>query len=142
MVKALTLLRFALGGTFIVAGAFKLGDPLAFARAIDGYAFVPDRLVTFAAAVLPWLEIAAGGALVMGRWSLGGAMLAFILVVAFLGIAIAALARGLDPNCGCFGPAGGRVGAWLVAQDLLLAAAAGVLLWRRNVPAPDAPPSR
>jgi uncharacterized membrane protein YphA (DoxX/SURF4 family) len=128
MVKAMIALRVALGAIFVAAGALKLGDPLAFARVIDAYAILPERLVTLVAAVLPWIEIAAGGALIVGRWSTGGALVVLALLAAFLVVAGVTLARGLDPECGCFGPGSRRVGAGLIVQDVILGIAAGILV--------------
>lgn len=95
--------RTALGAAFALAGGLKLAHPEVLSAAIDAFGLVPDSLVEPMAHVLPPLEIAAGGALMLGfRWGLH-------VVTALLGVFVAVLAYGiqlgLDVDCGCYGPA-------------------------------------
>lgn len=113
-----------LAGVFAVAGVLKALDPQTFARQIVGYDFVPAALVTFVAATLPWVELAAAAALV--RWRAAGALIALGLSVVFLAASVQALARGLDPICGCFGGASGRVGILSLLIEIALIAFAVV----------------
>ena len=55
------------------------------------------------ATYLPWLEIAAGLALLTRRWFTGGLAICGALSLAFLGAIGSAWWRGLDITCGCFG---------------------------------------
>jgi hypothetical protein len=64
-----------------------------------------------------------------------GALILGALLLIFMAAALQGLIRGLDFECGCFGPAGRRPpGAMFFLQDgaLLLAAA---LVWRLDRPA-------
>jgi uncharacterized membrane protein YphA (DoxX/SURF4 family) len=99
------LVRLALGGIFIYAGAIKLRDPWElFALAINSYGVLPLNLVEVVARTLPWLEIAIGALLVIGiqlRWA---ATACSLLLLVFFGLMVRAYAKGMEINCGCFGP--------------------------------------
>ncbi|MBI5821821.1 MAG: DoxX family protein [Verrucomicrobia bacterium] len=118
-----------LGGIYIVAGALKIADPTAFARAITNYDLLPETLVPAVAVLLPWWEVVAGVLAIIGRWR--GAALALIagMSAVFLAASGMTLARGMSPECGCFGPLGGRLGAttlWVETAVLV----AGIWLFR------------
>lgn len=108
------LLRAALGGIFIYAGAMKVRDPEQFAFDVKNYQLMPwlDGLgigVTWwtvavvVAIYLPWLEIFAGAALLVRRLYRGALLIIGGLILAFLGAIGSAWWRGLDITCGCFG---------------------------------------
>lgn len=96
-----TLIRWALGALFILAGALKLMDPAAFAWNIYQYGLLPRVLVGPFAMLLPVTEIVSGGALMVNRrWSYGAAGGLLVLFIAVLGYAII---NGLNVDCKCFG---------------------------------------
>ena len=97
-----TAARMAFGLVFIAASLHKIYDPQAFAADIFNYRLFPDQLVNPLALFVPWLELAGGTCLVLGRWSLGAAGLLTGLMAAFmLGLGYNWF-RGLDVACGCF----------------------------------------
>ncbi|MFZ4779144.1 MAG: MauE/DoxX family redox-associated membrane protein [Terrimicrobiaceae bacterium] len=101
--RFLLLLRVALGGLFLYAGAVKIGNPQAFADSIATFKILPDYLINIVALGLPPFEILLGLMLVAG-WktrasSLALSALAFVFCIAFA----QAMARGLSVECGCFG---------------------------------------
>jgi uncharacterized membrane protein len=98
----LPLLRIAFGALFLVASVDKLLNPEAFARIIANYRLLPVELVAPAALLIPWLEAAAGAALVVNRLSRGAIVLLDAMLVVFLGALAFNTARGLDVACGCF----------------------------------------
>jgi uncharacterized membrane protein YphA (DoxX/SURF4 family) len=108
--KVLSLvLRLALGGVFIYAGALKLLDPDAFAQAIDAYGLVNWGTAKILARALPVIEVASGAGLILGIRGALGLVVAQLLV--FLAVTAYALHMGLDVDCGCFGPAAGSPAA-------------------------------
>jgi uncharacterized membrane protein YphA (DoxX/SURF4 family) len=124
-----TLLRLGLGAIFIYASLDKIAHPAAFATAIGHYRMLPYFLVALMAAMLPWLELLCGLALILNRWTAGAALLIAGMNMIFI-IAIAtAMARGLDISCGCFstGGAGSRVGLARLTEDLFFLLTAGWL---------------
>lgn len=101
IIASLALLIVA--GVLLYAGVSKIGDPAAFALAIEHYRIVPRAPAVLAALYLPWLEIGCACALFVR--SLRGGALAILTVCAavFTAAIISALVRGLDISCGCFG---------------------------------------
>jgi putative oxidoreductase len=139
-VKRATLIaaRLVLAAVFIVAGALKLRDPAGLANDIANYQLTP-ALAPVLAAVLPPFEILLGVTLLAfgASWRRAAALCAAALMVMFTVAAGAALARGLDVACGCFGSAGGTVGWTTIARDLaLLATAMAVVALERRDGAP------
>ena len=139
-------LRWILGATFIVAaagvpgtrlGGGKLSHPSSFANSIRQYQMVPEMLVFPMAVYVPWLELMAGATLLVGVWPKEAVRLAMLLCMAFLIANVAALARGLEVDCGCFGAAyHGSAERETVIVMIMLAAAVGALRTIRPRPRP------
>ena len=112
--------RLVAGGVFVFAGALKLLDPAAFAQDIGNYQAFPWWTWNLAAAVVPMAEILAGLAVLTGFKRRAGALVLGSLTVAFLGLILSVIVRGIDLNCGCFGEAAeaSAVGWPLVFRDL------------------------
>ncbi|MDO9695717.1 MAG: MauE/DoxX family redox-associated membrane protein [Candidatus Latescibacteria bacterium] len=122
------LLRFLVGGTFVYASFDKILDPAGFAQSIAHYRMAPAWLLHPAAMLLPWLELAAGAAMILGRARRGAAWLVILMLVMFMAAIGTAMARGLDISCGCFGTDDAdAVGLSLLLRDLALLAGAAVL---------------
>ena len=119
------LLRLAVGGVFVYAGAMKILHPQLFAHEIDQYSLMPHTGINLLAITLPWVELVAGLALVLGVWVRAGALVVTGMSAVFLVAIISVLARGLKIKCGCFGTVGESfIGPWNLVLDtaLLLAA--------------------
>jgi uncharacterized membrane protein YphA (DoxX/SURF4 family) len=94
--------QIALGAIFIVAALPKIADPPSFAHMIYNYRIVPGGLINISALVMPWVEILAGLALILGVWVKPARSIIALLLLTFM-IAIAInLARGNAIDCGCF----------------------------------------
>jgi hypothetical protein len=114
-------MRMLLGAIFIAASIDKIAHPAEFAKIVSNYQILPGHLVNIVAIVLPWLE-AILGAFILYGWCLPGAViLANLLLVTFFGALSAAIARGIDINCGCFSvkAATSLNTAWYLARDFL-----------------------
>ncbi len=118
-----------LGGTFLYAGLLKLWDPGAFLVDVRSFQLVPDPWAAWLAMGLPWLEVLAALAVLVGVGRAGGLLCLSGMLVAFLAGAGQAWARGLDISCGCFGSKGTTNYYELFARNLLLLAAALCLLF-------------
>jgi len=122
--------RVAIGLLFIAAALGKLGDLAAFAQQVHNYRLLPLWGENFVAIALPWIEVLAGLALVLGIRPRSGAVIVLALMVIFTVAVGAAWARGLDFECGCFGKAtAGTIGAKKFLENigmLALAAMASV----------------
>lgn len=125
-------LELVLGGLFVYAGLQKLLHPYEFAEAILAYQMLPEILVGVVAAVLPWVEIAAGLCLAAGLKRRSCLLILAGLLAAFLVVILITLARGLKIDCGCGLFFQRQVGLAAIAEDLfLLAWAAGLYHWER-----------
>ncbi len=125
--RLLLVMRFLLGLFFVLAALSKIADSGDFPAAIENYRLVPSWSVNLIAIVLPWLEFVAGILLIAGIWRRESALLLSILMGVFLIAIFAAMARGLDIECGCFGSADEKVGWSLAFRDMVLFAAALIL---------------
>ncbi len=98
-----TRFEIILGCIFIYASFHKIADPPDFAHMIYNYKLTPCFLINLLGIYLPWVELVAGTALVLGlAGRRGGAALVGTLLLVFI-VAIAInLARGNAIDCGCF----------------------------------------
>ncbi|WP_308169645.1 MauE/DoxX family redox-associated membrane protein [Acrocarpospora catenulata] len=98
-----TLARLVLGGVLIVAGWLKIGTPALSVQAVKAYELLPDGVATAVGYGLPILEIVVGALLVLGLLTRFSAVVAGLLMLAFVVGIASAWARGLRIDCGCFG---------------------------------------
>jgi len=119
--------RLIVGAVLVYAGMSKASAPAEeFKTVIDGYDLIPRDLSLPMAALLPWAELLAGWALLLGVQARYATAAAGGLVAAFMTALAQALIRGIQlPNCGCFG------GATHVAPPLafLLDSGLAALCW-------------
>ena len=94
--------QIALGVFFVAAALPKLVDPPSFAHMIYNYRLVPGALVNLMALVMPWLELLAGLALILGIWTRASAGLVAALLLLFVAAISLNLVRGNAIDCGCF----------------------------------------
>ena len=131
-----TVARLGLAAVWITAGALKVGDLAASARAVNAYQLMPYEAARVVGAALPFLEIALGLLLAAGLATRLAAGVSAALLVIFIAGIVSAWARGLQIDCGCFSKggelAGGRTAQYGldILRDLGFLALAGVLLWK------------
>jgi hypothetical protein len=94
--------QIGLGVIFVVAAIPKIADPPSFAHMIYNYRLVPGFAVNALALVMPWVELLAGLALILGAWPREAAGLAGLLLLVFIGAVGFNLVRGHAVDCGCF----------------------------------------
>lgn len=97
-----TRVQIALGLLFVAAALPKLADPPSFAHMIYNYRILPGSFVNLLALVLPWFELLAGVALLLGLWSRTSAALIGLLLLVFIAAISLNLFRGNAIDCGCF----------------------------------------
>jgi uncharacterized membrane protein YphA (DoxX/SURF4 family) len=108
--------RLILAGIFLDSGYVKLQSPLQFAATLTAYQLFPERLIPLIITYLPWIEVALGILLLTG-WktryfaaATAGLLLMFTLILAVTYF------RGIDADCGCFGP-GDRISPLTITRD-------------------------
>lgn len=120
---AALVLRVVLGVIFLYAAWTKLRQPWElFAMSIDSYQLLPLKWVEFVARTLPWFEAALGVFLIAGIFLRSAAIATSLLLAVFFSLMVRAYAKGMQINCGCFGP--GEIISWktLLRDGSLLAA--------------------
>lgn len=128
------ILEIILGGLFVYAGFLKLLHPYEFAEAVLAYQLLPVALVGTAAAVLPWLETAAGLFLVLGLKRRSCLLILGLLGGVFLLIMLITAARGLKIDCGCGLFFQRQVGLAPIIEDVfLLLWTTGLYYWELTV---------
>jgi uncharacterized membrane protein YphA (DoxX/SURF4 family) len=124
----LLLVRIALGGLFVFAGATKAYDPGAFAIEVQRYQVVPWIVDALASVYLPWLEMLAGALLLLKRFERGALLVITLLLLVFTFALASAMFRGLSIDCGCFGKAFTATGTTVpLLRNLLLLVFTGIL---------------
>jgi putative oxidoreductase len=94
--------QIALGLFFVAAALPKIIDPPSFAHMVYNYRLVPGAFVNVMALAMPWLELLAGLALILGIWARTSAALVGALLLVFVAAISLNLARGNAIDCGCF----------------------------------------
>ncbi len=123
------LAEIALAAVFIYAGIQKHFHPYEFAEAVLAYRLLPESLVGLTAAVLPWVEIAAGLFLAAGVKKRSCLQLLALLTAGFMVVLAVTMARGLKIDCGCGLFSQRQVGPVAILEDLVILIWAGGLYW-------------
>ena len=123
--RVVLVCRVVIGLVFLAAAMTKIGDAGGFARQIHHYRLVPFGLENLLAITLPWIELVLALAILTGVRPRAGSVVATGLMGLFVVVVAAAVARGLDIECGCFGTAdASRVGAAKLIENVGLLALA------------------
>ncbi|NIQ96509.1 MAG: DoxX family membrane protein [Desulfuromonadales bacterium] len=96
--------RIILGAFFVYAGALKIFDAPAFAGQVAAYRILPYQWNYFVAATLPWIEVLCGGLLLVNRKVRPASLVVGVLTAVFMVVLGSVIIRGLNIDCGCFGP--------------------------------------
>ena len=97
--------RWILGLTFIYASYHKIISPADFAEIVYGYDLFPEIFIHLIAIVIPFLELIAGFALIIGVYPRSAAIIINGLLLAFITVLTINLVRGHEFDCGCFSAA-------------------------------------
>jgi putative oxidoreductase len=127
--------RWVLAVVFLAAALSKIADLGAFSDRVVLHSGLPPALAAAGAAFLPWLELTCGMCLALGVMQREAALLLALLLLFFLGHA---LARPAQPDCGCFlfpGLTAQTTPLWQqVVRNLVLL---GSTVWLCRAPAAD-----
>ncbi len=101
--------RLVLAAVFAASGWPKLTDPDGTLRSVRAFRLVPEALVPAFGYALPAVELAVALLLLVGLVTRAAALVTAGLLVMFVVGIVAAWARGLSIDCGCFGATGAEV---------------------------------
>lgn len=108
--------RLILAAIFLYSGYVKLQSPMQFAANLTAYELFPDRLVPLIVAYLPWIEIVLTVLLMSGWKTRYVAAATAALLLMFTSALVITYFRGIDADCGCFGP-GDRISPLTITRD-------------------------
>lgn len=94
--------RWILGLTFIYASYHKILAPADFAKIVYGYDLFPPAVINLIAIILPFIELVAGFALILGIYPRSAVLIINGMLIAFIVVLSINLIRGHEFNCGCF----------------------------------------
>jgi uncharacterized membrane protein YphA (DoxX/SURF4 family) len=77
-------IRVTLGAYFAYAGYIKVQDVPFFIEELKQFSFIPEHLATLVGILLPYVEIAIGGMLILGLWTTLSGILACVLLASFI----------------------------------------------------------
>jgi uncharacterized membrane protein YphA (DoxX/SURF4 family) len=78
--------RLLVGGAYVWYGTHKVLEPIAFLKALHGYAMLPTsppQVLNLTVVVLPWIEILCGMLLLVGALVRAASLLLFVMTVVF-----------------------------------------------------------
>jgi len=130
MTLVLLLIRILLAGTFGVAGVGKLFDREGSRTAVRAFG-APPFAVPAIALLLPIAELACAVALLTAPLAIWGAWGSLALLVLFVVVIVASLARGVRPNCHCFGQIQSSPIGWgTVVRNVVLGLFASLVIFQ------------
>lgn len=91
-----------LGVIFIIACYHKILEPPDFAKQIYNYKITPGEIINLTAIYLPWIELVAGIALIIGIWNRGATTIIGAMLLVFIAALTFNYLRGHAVECGCF----------------------------------------
>ena len=139
--------QLALGLVFIISASGKFKSPKGFLSAVAGYQLLPDPLVVLVASSLPGVELLTGLLLILGLVAWGrivrlyaraAALVAALMLAAFIIVLSFNLSRGIEMDCGCFDLLGvyipyfapSKADWWTVLRDVWMLGLAVPVLMR------------
>lgn len=108
-------------GVFLYAAQSKIIEPRQFVIDIKNYRMVPEPYLHLVAILLPWWEVGAALALIFPRTRRAGAVLISGMLLMFIAaVSYAAIYKGYNISCGCFGKGSASAGWKTIALDTAL----------------------
>ena len=122
-------IRLLIGGLFLYAGLPKILDTMGFASSIYNYKLFPAPIIGLTAVFVPWMEVLAGLALVLGVKVRGASLLISLLLMIFIILAAISAIRGLDIDCGCFSGVERKANWMAIFEDIALLGCAFIIFY-------------
>ena len=127
--------RWILGGMFVYASYNKILAPAVFAKIIYGYDLFPAMFINLIAIIVPFLELVAGLALIVGFYPRSAALIVNAMLLVFITALSINLIRGHEFDCGCFSINSSGQGTFagpLIFRDFLILALGLYIFFYQN----------
>ena len=127
--------RWFLGATFIYASYSKILAPAVFAKIIYGYDLFPAMFINLLAIILPFVELIAGLALIIGFYPRSATLIINAMLLAFIISLSINVIRGHEFDCGCFAIGADSQSTFsgpLLIRDFIYFALGSFVLFYRN----------
>ena len=127
--------RWILGVIFVYASYNKILAPAVFAKIIYGYDLFPTMFINLMAIIVPFLELVAGLALIIGFYPRSAALIVNAMLLVFITALSINLIRGHEFDCGCFSinsSGQGTFAGQLIFRDFLILALGLYVFFFRN----------
>jgi uncharacterized membrane protein YphA (DoxX/SURF4 family) len=127
--------RWILGGTFVYASYNKILAPAVFAKIIYGYDLFPALFINLIAIIVPFLELVAGLALIVGFYPRSASLIVNAMLLVFITALSINIIRGHEFDCGCFSINSSGQGTFtgpLIFRDFVLLALGLYIFFYRN----------
>jgi hypothetical protein len=112
------LCALGVAGVFLYAAQSKVIDPRQFIIDIKNYRMVPEAWLHLMVILLPWWEVGGALALIFPRTRRAGAILISGMLLLFIvAVSYAALYKGYNISCGCFGKGSAAAGWKTIGLD-------------------------
>lgn len=118
--------RLTLVAVMALAAVSKLRSPGVFAASLEGFDFIPARLRSPLAVLVPAAELLIALVLAVPATVTAGFAVATLFCAGLTAVPVLVLARGKKVTCACFGASETPLGGWHVARNSVLLAAAGL----------------
>lgn len=118
--------RLALVAVMTLAAVSKLRSPGVFAASLEGFDFIPARLRSPLAVLVPVAELLIALLLAVPLTVTIGFVLATLFCCGLTAVPILVLVRGKTVKCACFGASEVPMSGWHVARNAVLLGAAGL----------------
>ena len=96
------IVRFLIGAVFVYSAIPHMLNTMGLALSIYNYKIFPSSIIGISAAVIPWITLLSGLALILGVKTRAASLIISALLVIFISLAVTSVIRGLDIDCGCF----------------------------------------
>jgi len=116
------VVRWLIGVMFVFACYHKIAEPARFAKIIYGYYLFPASSINLIAIILPYIELFAGAALILGIYPRSATLIINAMLFVFIVAISINLIRGHEFDCGCFsfGASGhGASAVHLLIRDII-----------------------
>ncbi len=123
------LIRLLLAAVFLVSGANKLPLRLDFVEIVKDFELLPEFLAVAYGAALPWVELLAGGYLLLGILVKPSAVIVLLMALSFLIANSSAAVTGNSYCPSCFGELVALTIPQAIALDVFVLLAALALLF-------------